>query len=355
MTGPFANRLFRIAFALAGCYNLAFGLWAAIWPLAFFQLFEIPRPLYPGIWACLGMVVGVYGLLYLHAAWRLETAWPIVAIGLLGKVLGPIGMVMSFSDAWPRRLGMICVYNDLIWWLPFGLFLVRGTTIGWRLAKLAPWLCVATHVLALAMTGVFLRPGLALEPNTSARASFVSTHLSHWTVGWATWMVAAASYVGFCAWWASKLQEGQAVPANHNARTNIATLAVAIVALGTVFDFSGEGSLILLLVEQVSNTVEGTVVAINLTSVIRIERAFAILSAGLANGLYTIGGILLTLLTTGLPKWVQAAMWISWLAGIAMTVSAFVDSNAGFVVSSVVLFPPFILWISWMAARWSSL
>ena len=46
---------------------------------------------------------------------------------LLGKVLGPIGMVMSFSDDWPRRLGMICVYNDLIWWLPFGLFLVRGT------------------------------------------------------------------------------------------------------------------------------------------------------------------------------------------------------------------------------------
>ena len=41
MTGPFADRLFRITFALAGLYNLAFGLWAAVWPLAFFQLFDI--------------------------------------------------------------------------------------------------------------------------------------------------------------------------------------------------------------------------------------------------------------------------------------------------------------------------
>ena len=34
MTGPFADRLFRITFALAGVYNLAFGLWAGVWPLA---------------------------------------------------------------------------------------------------------------------------------------------------------------------------------------------------------------------------------------------------------------------------------------------------------------------------------
>ena len=122
MTGPFANRLFRITFFVAGCYNLAFGLWAAVWPLAFFRLFDILPPRYPGIWACLGMVVGVYGLLYWQAAWKLESAWPIIAVGLLGKVLGPIGMAMSFSDAWPRRLGMICVYNDIIWWLPFGLW-----------------------------------------------------------------------------------------------------------------------------------------------------------------------------------------------------------------------------------------
>src|ERR1700748_3000620 len=114
MTGPFADRLFRITFALAGFYKLAFGLWAAIRPLAFFHLFDIATPNYPGIWACLGMVVGVYGLLYWHAAWKLETAWPIIAIGLLGKVLGPIGMVLNVSEHWPLRLAMLNVFNDVI-------------------------------------------------------------------------------------------------------------------------------------------------------------------------------------------------------------------------------------------------
>src|SRR5688572_22095395 len=158
MSGSFADRLFRIAFALAGVYNLAFGMWAAIWPLAFFELFEIAPPRYPGIWACLGMVVGVYGLLYWYAAWKLDAAWPIIAVGLLGKVLGPIGMVASFSDDWPRRLGMICVFNDLIWWLPFGLFLVRGTQSAQRLVKSAPWICVATHVAAIGALAMYLQP-----------------------------------------------------------------------------------------------------------------------------------------------------------------------------------------------------
>jgi len=351
MTGPLASRLFRIAFFLAGCYNLAFGLWAAIWPLAFFRVFEIPPPRYPGIWACLGMVVGVYGLLYWHAAWRLSTAWPIIAVGLLGKVLGPIGMVMSFSDEWPRRLGMLCVYNDLIWWLPFGLFLVRGTRFAQRLAPAAPWICVTMHVAALATTALLLKPGTALESNAVVRANFVASYVTEWTIGWAMWMLAAASYVGFCAWWAGQLCDSTAAGTTKvRSCTSVATLAVLITALGTVFDFSGEGSLILLAVERAREFANGVPAALD--SFEGIERAFMLLSAGAANGLYTIGGILLTLLTPGLPKWVRALMWISWIAGIAMTVAGIANHRVGFIASSVVLFPPFIVWIAWMGTYW---
>ena len=56
MTGPFAIRLFRITFTLAGCYNLAFGVWAGFYPLAFFEIFEIEPPRYPAIWACIGLL-----------------------------------------------------------------------------------------------------------------------------------------------------------------------------------------------------------------------------------------------------------------------------------------------------------
>ncbi len=354
MTGPFADRLFRISFALAGCYNLAFGLWAGVWPLAFFQLFDIAPPRYPGIWACLGMVVGVYGLLYWRAAWRLETACPIIAVGLLGKVLGPIGMAMSFSDDWPRRLGMVCVFNDLIWWLPFGLFLVRGTALGRRLAARAPWLCVAVHAVALVMLAALLKPATLIETDAAARGSYIAAHIATWTIGWSMWMLAAASLVGFYAWWGSRLAVGKGVEvANITSRAKVAMVAVIITALGMVCDFSGEGSLMLVLVERVPKLLDGSGAAWNPAPFAGVERAFTLLSAGAANGLYTVGGIILTMMTPGLPRWVRFAMWVTWLAGIGMTVAAVANATAGMIISTVLLFPPFLVWVAWMGARWS--
>lgn len=344
MTGPFADRLFRIAFALAGCYNLAFGLWAAVWPLAFFRLFSIPLPRYPGIWACLGMVVGVYGLLYLHAAWKLSAAWPIIAVGLLGKVLGPVGMAMTFSDDWPRRLGMICVFNDLIWWLPFGLFLVRGTFVSRKLTALAPWLCVAVHAAGLVMLAVFLKPGSLMETDAMVRATYIAGHVTSWTIGWSTWMLAAATLVGFYAWWGGKLAEGQTA--------GIATFAVVITAIGMVCDFSGEGSLILLLVDRLPTPAGGSVAGWDTAPFASVERAFTLSSAGAANGLYAVGGILLTLATPDLPKWIRAGMWITWLAAIGMTVAALANHTIGMAISTALLFPPFLVWVAWMGIRW---
>jgi hypothetical protein len=45
-------------------------------------------------------------------------------------------------------------------------------------------------------------------------------------------------------------------------------------------------------------------------------------------------------------------MWISWIAGIAMTVAGIADHRALFIASSVALFPPFVVWIAWMGAYW---
>jgi hypothetical protein len=281
------------------------------------------------------MVVGVYGLLYLYSAWKLSAAWPIIAVGLLGKVLGPIGMAISFSDDWPRRLAMICVFNDLIWWLPFGLFLVRGTVIGKWLTALAPWLCVAAHLLAMAMLAAVLRHGGAIVPGTSERAQYISAHATAWTIGWSTWMLAAASLVGFYAWWGSQL-----------AARNVAILSVVMAAIGMVFDFSGEGLLIFPLVEQAPVAVAGA------SAFASVERAFTLFSAGAANGLYTLGGALLTLFTPDLPAWVRAAMWGMWLAGALMTLAAAFQHVGGMAVATAVLFPLLIVWSSWMGARW---
>jgi hypothetical protein len=344
--------LFRITFAVAGCYNLAFGLWAAIWPLAFFQLFQIPPPRYPETWACVGMIVGVYGLLYWYAAWKLDAAWSIIAVGLLGKVLGPIGMVTSFSDHWPLRLGMLCLYNDLIWWMPFGLFLIRGTPVGRWIASLAPWVCVATHVAALVMLAAFLQPGTLVEPTLSARVEYIAAHATSWAIGWSVWIMAAVSLVGFYAWWGSRLISRDTVLSPTKTQS-LAVLAVVITALGMVCDFSGEGSAILLILDMFKGSHSGSLSPQELARAGNIERTFTLLSAGVANTLYTVGGITLTLITSGLPSWVRAAMWLTWFAAAIMTVAAIANYMPGLVVSSAVLFPPFIAWVAWMGARWS--
>ncbi|HEX4412846.1 MAG TPA: hypothetical protein VH107_04405 [Lacipirellulaceae bacterium] len=354
MTGPFANRLFRITFVLAGVYNLAFGLWAGFWPLDFFQLFAIEPPRYPQIWSCVGMIVGVYGLLYLYVAWRLENGWPLIAVGLLGKVLGPIGMMTSFSPDWPRRLAMLCVSDDLIWWLPFGLFLIRGTSCGARVAKIAPWACVVTHLAALAMLGLFLHQGTQVESDLPARANYVGNHPLAWSIGWAAWMAAAASLVAFYAWWGARLHgSGEFTTKALPARTEILVGAVILTAMGMVCDFSGEGSAIW---RMVGASPVGTATMSSQAWVpdpfVRAERDFTLFSAGAANGLYTLGGIILTLMSPNLPRWIRWAMWVTWVAAGVMTAAAIANNVTGMVVSTVVLFPPFLVWVAWMGARW---
>jgi hypothetical protein len=144
MISAYRAKLYRLIFALAAIYNIAFGLWACLWPRAFFTSLEMAPPNYPGLWQCLGMVVGFYGVLYASAAWRLDRAKLIIAIGLAGKILGPIGLIMTIhSGEWPLRALSLVVCNDLIWWLPFTLFLLEGTRSAERLRAAAPWLCFA--------------------------------------------------------------------------------------------------------------------------------------------------------------------------------------------------------------------
>ena len=53
-----------------------------------------------------------------------ERGWLLAAVGLAGKVLGPIGlMVLIATGRWPWQTIILCVTNDFIWWIPFALYL----------------------------------------------------------------------------------------------------------------------------------------------------------------------------------------------------------------------------------------
>src|SRR5262245_18999388 len=118
------RRWHRAVFLAAGLYNLAWGLFTAIVPQWLFRFADMPDANYPEILACLGMVVGLYGILYLEVARVPERGWLIAAVGLLGKVLGPIGLLhLVWSGRWPPATLVLCATNDFAWWVPFGLYL----------------------------------------------------------------------------------------------------------------------------------------------------------------------------------------------------------------------------------------
>lgn len=58
----------RAAFLAAGLYNVSWGLFSALDPDWLFRYAGLPLQNHPEIFACLAMVVGVYGLCYWEVA-----------------------------------------------------------------------------------------------------------------------------------------------------------------------------------------------------------------------------------------------------------------------------------------------
>src|SRR4030095_5370157 len=107
--------LHRAVFITAGLYNMAWGTWSALDPQWLFRFAGMPLSNQPAVFACLGMVVGLYGILYLEVARVPERGWLIAAVGLAGKILGPIGMLrLIASGEWPLTAGVLCLTNALI-------------------------------------------------------------------------------------------------------------------------------------------------------------------------------------------------------------------------------------------------
>ena len=112
---------------LAAGYNLVWGTWVVLlFPRAYFDLIGMEAPPYPQLWQCIGMIVGVYGVGYAIAAFDPCRHWPIVLVGLLGKMLGPIGLAQAVAEGTlPLAFGWTNLTNDLVWLVPFGLILWR--------------------------------------------------------------------------------------------------------------------------------------------------------------------------------------------------------------------------------------
>jgi hypothetical protein len=333
-------QIYRVIFTLAGLYNIVFGLWAALFPDAFFRLIDLGAPSHPAIWACLGMVIGLYGLVYLQVAFtdpeRRRSALAfggrrvdfdvtrfLIALGLLGKILGPIGFVIAVRHReLPVRMLSLLVFDDMIWWAPFGLYLIDDTAVAAWIRRRAPEICAVVHLAAAVATLVWIRGGSEAVADSSHRAAFIATHTGTWRAGWVLWMIAAVTLVGFCCWWAVR---------SHKRPLAVAALGVAFAALAA--DFFADSLFIGWMPDRYTG----------------VARATTFVSEVVANGLYSVAGAML-MFASRMPTTFLFWGWSVWLAGFALAACGAARWDTGIVAASAILLTLFIPWV-WLASR----
>ena len=120
-------------FYAAALYNLAWGSFVALFPQPIVDLGG------PQADTVLLRVVALFVLVYAPAYWwvarRPEGHAHLVAVALLGKLLGTAGFVAAVAaDALPITFGVVVLANDVVWLPAFALYL-RGAARqlgGWR-------------------------------------------------------------------------------------------------------------------------------------------------------------------------------------------------------------------------------
>jgi len=121
---------------LAAIYNILWGAWVVLFPQHFFELTNMQPLNHATIWQGMGMVIGVYGIGYWLASYDPIRHWPIVFVGFLGKIFGPIGYIFNyFTGQVSAEFGYTLITNDLIWWVPFTLILLETHRNGWKLTS----------------------------------------------------------------------------------------------------------------------------------------------------------------------------------------------------------------------------
>lgn len=271
------------------------------------------------------MLDGVLALGYAYAALRLQKALPFIAIGLTFKVLVPLGWMLAVAtDQLTARTLTLVIFDDIVWWIPFALFVLEGTAAGERLRALAPYACALLNLMAAAALLLVLRPGTEVVPEAASRIAYITGHELLWRAGWVCWIAAALSLLAFYAWWGARL------PA-----WGWGVAALVIASSGLVFDLTAESLLIAWLPKDYAT----------------VAPAASLLTGGPGNGLYTVAGAVLTFGTRALKGWFLAWTWAIWAAGFGLSAFTFAGNFVGVAACSGVLFVLFCPWAAVMGRK----
>lgn len=327
---PRRARQYRFFFALAAAVGIGFAISLVSFPFAILDLFQAGRPGYWIVLPAWGIADGLLAFGYAYAASHLEKAFPLVAIGLAAKIIVPLAWLIAVAagQLTARTLALV-IFDDVVWWIPFAVFLLERTGAGERLRATAPYACALLNLLAAGALLVVLRPGTEVVPNVASRIAYITEHELLWRAGWVCWIAAALSLLAFYTWWGARLP-----------RWGWGVAALAIASTGLVFDLTAESLLIAWLPKDYEAVAPVT----------------SLLTGGPGNGLYTVAGAVLTIGTRGmravpayedkplLHGWFLVWTWTIWAAGFGLSAFTFAGNFLGVAICSGVLFTLFCPW-----------
>ena len=173
--------------------------------------------------------------------------------------------------------------------------------------------CAMANLVAVIALATVLAPGTTLADDPT-RAAYVRDHVVVWRIGWSIWIIAAITLLWFYAWWRSRI----GAPA----------VALAIAAAGFIADLVAESTLILVAPDRPE-----------------VAPLTFVLTGGVANGCYTVAGILLSRVTTALRGPLVPWTAVMWGCGLALTVFAVLAIPLGVAASTAALFALFLPWL----------
>lgn len=111
---------------LASIQCLFWGPFIILTPEVSGRVYGFGRPLTDVfLWQGSGLIIFLFGIGYLIASSDPLRHWLMVLIGLLAKVLGPVGMLWS---VWTGQVSSdvlrLIPLHDLLWWIPFTMIVL---------------------------------------------------------------------------------------------------------------------------------------------------------------------------------------------------------------------------------------
>jgi len=202
------------------------------------------------------------------------------------------------------------------------------------------WFCFLVHVLALGAMLFVIQPGLLVGTEASRR-EFIAAHATAWQIGWLIWMPASLALVLLFLAWADALEFKV-----------WGLVAVALCFAGAIVDWLDE-TMLVGIVPTLAARAASDLFAASLFS--WWERYYLAASLGLANGLYSIGGLILSMLafkTSGFPRWLAWLSAVTWAFSLAISFFGLLNNREGIFVTSTAAFASFMPWILVLGYAW---